>query len=259
MPNKFYTEALATYSGISIENLIHANYRSKKNTENARNFVFRARDDKGNQGKPLYWSTKPWYLWKNSFFIHGACKVCDDVFGRNADVVFMDAWLKQYSDDAQGHSFITVKNKELETFFQEKIQNSKIHLSPVEMGDIFKSQQGVIAKKTKNLSAHLYKLQQDGVRVTRRAVLADKNNYNEMRERIDLEWHVMQKSKSKWKELKDKKQEEVFFNDLREIDIAIQTVERKEKIREKMNKLKRNPFKTIQNILMHQFKKIYRK
>ena len=256
LPNKFYTEALAAYSGIRPKDIVYANYRSKEGIEHAGNFRFYAQDKDGNRGTPLPWDTKPWYLWKNSFFIHGACKVCDDVFGRNADAVFMDAWLPQYSSDSRGHSLVVTKNKELDTFIAENIFHKNVSLTPEPIDNILHSQRGVIDKKSKILSANLYKLQSEGVRLNPRHIKADKKHYYAMKERIDLDWKIMHFSKIHWKKLKSTKQETNFFTDLSDIDTMIHKVVKKEQLTQKIQKLKQNPLKTISNVLMHQLHKL---
>lgn len=256
LPNRFYTEALASYSGISPATLASANYRSKEGTLNARNFIFHASDIHGNKGQSLSWDTKPWHLWKNSFFIHGACKICDDVFGKHADVVFMDAWLKHYSDDPKGHSLIVSKNKDLDTFITDKIQNGDVYLTPEPIDNILLSQKNVITKKTRNLSAHLYKLSQEGFRITPRRVAPDKNHYEMIKERINLEWKILNTSKERWKKLKDEGHEATFFTTIDDLNTKIHTLEAKEKRAQKLQKFTKNPLRILTNVLKHQLSKI---
>lgn len=256
LPNKSYTEALSAYSGIDQNELAYVNYRSKSGTKNARDFVFYAEDSFGKRGKELYWSTKPWFLWKNSFFIHGACKICDDVFGRNADAVFMDAWLDRYSNDPAGHSMLVVKNPTIEILLESAVARNDITLKPESIEEILKSQQGVITKKTQILSANLYKLQKQSYRIAPRSVQPNKKYYKIHQHRIDLEWSILESSKERWRKTLLDGTQKYFFDKISDLEKQILHVEQRIKRKNQIAKLCNNPFQTIKNTFMHQLNKL---
>jgi coenzyme F420-reducing hydrogenase beta subunit len=256
LPNRFYTEALASYSGIDSNDLSYVNYRSKSGTKNARDYVFYAEDFSGNHGRELFWSTKPWFLWKNSFFIHGACKICDDVFGRNADAVFMDAWLDRYSDDPSGHSMIVVKHPEIQTLLSASVARNNIVLIPEPIEEILQSQKGVITKKTELLSANLYKLQTQHYRIAPRSVEPDPIYYKKYQYRVDLEWSMLKTSKQRWREMLSEGTTKYFFDKIFDLEKKIVRVEQRIKYQHKIAKLWNNPFQTLRNTLIHQLTKL---
>lgn len=256
LPNRFYTEALAAFSGIDLDNLSYVNYRSKAGTQNARDFVFYAKDSAGDRGKELFWSTKPWFLWKNSFFIHGACKICDDVFGRNADTVFMDAWLERYSNNPAGHSMLVVKNPEINTLLTESAKSNSIVLIPETIEDILKSQDGVINKKTEILSANLYKLQAQSYKISPRMISPNQKFYKKYKECIEMEWTILQNSKQRWKAISPITEKKYFFDKIADLEKLILHVERRIKRKNQILKICTSPLQTIKNIFFHQWKKL---
>lgn len=255
LPNKQYTEALANFSGISTDKLKSVNYRIKENTLNARNFSFRAISQDFTIGKDISWNSKPWILWKNSFFIHGACRVCDDVFGKNSDAVFMDAWINKYSDNPKGHSFFTTKNLDIENYIKEKIELNQIELESISIDDVFKSQDAVIRKKREKLTANLYKKQLDGIDYLKRDIKSSKENYKKYKRRVDLEYFILSESKKRYLDLKNNNSEMKFFESIEDIEKKITKLEKAEIIKLKIDKLTNNPFKTLKNIINYQLNK----
>ena len=119
LPNAAYTELLSGCAGLNEDEIGTVDYRNKENTTSASNFVFVPEDKSGKKGRPLYWIEQPSYLWENSFFIHTACKFCDDLYGRTADAVFMDAWLPGISQKPEGHSLVVIRDPEIDAVFQQ--------------------------------------------------------------------------------------------------------------------------------------------
>ena len=259
LPNRFYTEALASYSGVPVNDLQTVNFRLKEDTQSASNYIFKAFDTSKKAGKPLYWISQPSYLWENSFFVHGACKFCDDVFGRTADAIFMDAWLPRYSSDPKGHSFIVVKNEIIDTHMKAMNQMGKCNLESVNINDILQSQHNQIVKKTEILSAHLYMAQQNGIRVTKRNIQPDKQWFKFWKKDITLQWETMISSKIIWKTLKDKNSEASFFDNIETLNAKIQKRKRSKYVRQGLQKLLKAPHKTFIRVISHQINRLINK
>lgn len=256
LPNRFYTESLASYSGVPVEELKTVEYRGKESTSSASNFVFKAFNMSGESGKPLHWVTQPSYLWENSFFIHGACKFCDDVFGRTADAIFMDAWLPQYASDPKGHSFVVVKNTNIDTIVREKAASGICSVDPISIDDVMQSQHSQIVKKTEILAGHLHMAQEKGIRITKRAVEPSKQHYKRWKKDIDLQWETMNLSKVIWQQLKEKGNEAMFFDNIEPLEKKIAWRKKMRYLKQGFIKIGRSPHKTIGRILRHQVNRL---
>lgn len=256
LPNRFYTESLAEYSGVSIDELKTVKYRGKEKTLSASNFVFKAFKTSGESGKPLYWMTQPSYLWENSFFIHGACKFCDDVFGRTADAIFMDAWLPQYASDPKGHSFVVVKDIDIDKLVREKAASGLCNAETISIDSIVKSQYDQIEKKTEMLSGHLYMAKKNGMRITKRTVEPSKQHYKHWEKDINLQWETMNQSKLIWKQLKSNGSETTFFENIAPIEKKIARRKKIKYLKQGLLKMGRSPHKTLVRIVDYQVKKL---
>lgn len=57
-------------------------------------------------------------IWGRCYFTPMGCLCCDDVFGVEADAVFMDAWLPGYSEDTKGWSLCATRSPELDAMIE---------------------------------------------------------------------------------------------------------------------------------------------
>lgn len=256
LPNAAYTELLSSCSGLNESDLGTVDYRNKENTTSASNYVFVPEDKSGNKGQPLYWVEQPSYLWENSFFIHTACRFCDDLYGRTADAVFMDAWLPGISQKPEGHSLVVIRDPEIDAVFQQGKAAGLCEISPVSIDDVLTSQRTQIIKKTEMLSAHLYKAEREGIRVTPRAVSPSSQMYTKYAPDIELQWQTRIQSKELWTELKKQGKQSQFFDYAKPIMKKIEKRRRAVYLKQALAKLTRNPFKTFSRVLRHQIGRI---
>jgi len=81
------------------------------------------------------------------FFSNKACEFCDDHFAEEADVVLMDAWLPQYSQDWRGTNFLIVRNSEIEKVLKAGADQGDLFIKTVTVEDIIKSQRAPVYRK----------------------------------------------------------------------------------------------------------------
>jgi len=255
LPNAAYTEVLAQCSGVKKSSLVTVDYRNKAGTTSASNYVFLPTNKAGESGRPLYWVGEPSYLWENSFFIHGACKFCDDLFGRSSDAAFMDAWLPEYTTDTQGHSLILVRNTSINDAFSRGAAAGSCQIKPVPVADIINSQSTQITKKTEMLSANLYFAKQNGLRITDRAIPPSKTMFKRWKKDISLQWHTMKESKRIWAELKSQGEEQFFFTETAALHRKISVRRNLLYIQQGVRKLVNNPLGTVRNVFLHQLRR----
>lgn len=197
LPNRFYTEYLASLSGISPDSLATANYRLKEGTGRAGNYKFQAISKNGRTGMAIPFS-KISDIWRNGFFQVNSCNYCDDVFAEIADAAFMDAWLPRYAKDTRGHSLIVVRHPDLLQLLTEGAQTGSCHIEPIPLPAVIDSQKGVIDIKRKLLGARLYAADLHGQKKPNKRFPPDGDNYRRHRSTLKAHLAVQQASKTLW-------------------------------------------------------------
>jgi len=75
------------------------------------------------------------------FFWPKRCIVCNDKLCQFADIVFMDAWLPEFSQHRTGFSLIVVRSKKGEDFISKAVEKEVVKLQPMSIEAVLKSQQ----------------------------------------------------------------------------------------------------------------------
>lgn len=203
MPNRFYTEYLASISGVSIGSLASAQYRLKEDTGLASNYKFQAIARDGRSGSTIPW-TKISNIWADGYFQVNACNYCDDVFAEVADVAFMDAWLPQYAHDPRGHSLVVVRHPALLPIFDEGTRSGSCHLESIPIALVTESQKGVIENKRNLLSARLFAAALHNRKTPPKRYPPDADIYRRHHRKIDAHFTIQQTSKGQWPKLGSK-------------------------------------------------------
>jgi len=203
LPNRFYTEYLASLSGVAREALVTAQYRLKEETGHAGNYKFQAVAKNGRSGVAI-----PFFkisnIWNDGYFQVNACNYCDDVFAEVADAVFMDAWLPQYVRDTRGHSLLVVRHRNLLPLLTEGVDTGSCYLESLPIALITESQRGVIENKRTMLRGRLFAAGRHRKSVPITRYPADSEIYRRYRRKIEAHYSVQQVSKIQWPKLGDK-------------------------------------------------------
>jgi len=155
--SKAYTNYLASLAGTD-DRIEGVRYRGKDSAHPANNFFFGLKDSSGTERR-VYWREGASLAWNNHWFTLPACNYCDDVFAETADAVLMDAWLPNYDKDYRGTSLLLSRCSAIDTMLLEGCTRKELVLAPIPIADIVNAQDGVIKKKTSDLSYRLYKRQ----------------------------------------------------------------------------------------------------
>ncbi|MHB9024889.1 MAG: Coenzyme F420 hydrogenase/dehydrogenase, beta subunit C-terminal domain [Armatimonadota bacterium] len=94
--------------------------------------------------------------WATGQFTPRACLFCDDIFAEIADIVFMDAWIPPYLQDARGTNLVLTRSKLAQQCIAVGVERGQIAMEPVTTDQIIASQQGVIQNKRCVLSYRLW-------------------------------------------------------------------------------------------------------
>lgn len=108
MKSKYYTEFLLDLADVNKEDVI-INYRYKSPDHAAGDFAFEAKTEQKCQ-RFFFWE-KISDIWMSDMFKLSSCFDCSDLYAEAADIVFMDAWLPEYSQIPHGHSFVLSRSR----------------------------------------------------------------------------------------------------------------------------------------------------
>lgn len=92
------------------------------------------------------------YVFWNRAFQQEACMLCDDIYARCADIVFMDAWLPGYREAPEGASLVLTRSALSEALLQEACGE---HLQPVAPAQVLAAQERLRARAGAPLRARL--------------------------------------------------------------------------------------------------------
>ena len=154
LKSKHFTEYISALSGIKPP-LQNVHYRGKSPEKPASNFYFSCTNKEGDTGK-IFWDEGVAEAWGNRWFTSNACNYCDDVFAECADVIFMDAWLPEYSGDYKGTSLVIVRSAQMQNIIVDRIKSEEINLNMIPVQEVIESQTGGIEEKRNNLAYRLY-------------------------------------------------------------------------------------------------------
>jgi coenzyme F420-reducing hydrogenase beta subunit len=91
--------------------------------------------------------------WSSGEFKPRSCDFCDDVFAELAEVVFMDAWLPEYTSDLSGTNLVLTRSHRADELIQQGIDRRQLDIEPISIDRVIQSQQGALHQK-RNLLAH---------------------------------------------------------------------------------------------------------
>jgi len=150
-----YTDLLAYLAGLGQAPLAEAQYRVKAGARQANDFIFRARSEEGQWGRPLPFNHSPVHqVWSNWLLMPPGCFACADLFGGAAEATFMDAWLPEYLDDTGGNSIVIARSARIERLLHEEERAGRVALSPLEEARVLASQAGALRRKRQSAWHH---------------------------------------------------------------------------------------------------------
>jgi coenzyme F420 hydrogenase subunit beta len=96
--------------------------------------------DDGSEEFIPYASSHYWGMVFQRFFWPKNCMVCDDKLCQLADIIFMDAWLPDFSSDKIGTSLVIVRSKRGEALITKAMKHKVVELQAISIKSIMKSQ-----------------------------------------------------------------------------------------------------------------------
>lgn len=154
LKSRKYAEYVASLAGVG-EPLSNVFFRGKRNDAPASDFHFYCRGTSGKEGT-ISWTEGVSKIWGERWFSLESCGYCDDIFAETADAGFMDAWLPEYVNDSRGTSLAIIRNPDLLELFQGN-GGGRLDVHPIDVGEVIRSQRGVVVNKRRVLSYRLSK------------------------------------------------------------------------------------------------------
>ena len=169
LKSKHFTDYASQLAGKKSK-LTKVNYRGKNPKQPASNYYLSFITENGEESR-INWLDGINQAWKDRWFTLNPCNFCDDIFAECADVTCMDAWLPEYSKNSEGTSLVLVRTNLIHDLIQ---RGDKIHLDPILIDRVVKSQAGILEIKRQQLSYRLYIDQHRGRKIPRKRVMLQK-------------------------------------------------------------------------------------
>jgi len=158
MKSKFYAEYCCALGGGDPTHLVSADFRVKDPSYPANNFGFQAQwIERGNVAltRKVFFSELAEVAWP-AYFTPTPCNYCDDIFAEVADVVFMDAWLPDYTNDRKGNSLVLCRSILARDLLTSGAQKGDLSVTSLDITAVIQSQKSVIRRKREELAHQLY-------------------------------------------------------------------------------------------------------
>jgi len=221
--SRSFAEYLCAACGGDLDNLLEVQFRLKDSARVANDFAFEFTWKSKEQivSRKMYWTEGIQGIWTHDYFKPNACNFCDDVFAETADVVFMDAWLPQYSQDYRGHSLVINRREAFKTLWDEGLASGEINLEPIAVASVIRSQAGQLHHKRELLAYRLCLAQSAGQSVPRKRVGPSVRLSIVDRRLVELKSDARSKSLTIWAQRQDLK---AFRWTLWRINLQIKTL-----------------------------------
>ncbi|MBN2071478.1 MAG: Coenzyme F420 hydrogenase/dehydrogenase, beta subunit C-terminal domain [Candidatus Krumholzibacteriota bacterium] len=157
LKSRLFTDYLVRASGIDENQACDVSFREKIiKPDGMFHFTFSCKSRSSRKGKILLHHFRDYhYAWDMGYFKINACNYCDDLFAEVADVVFMDAWLPEYTCEEAGTNIVLVRNDAINEILRNGIENGEVNLDNIPVSKVISSQSGGLSNKGKELAARL--------------------------------------------------------------------------------------------------------
>ncbi len=153
LASKFFAEYLVARGGGDPHCIQHFEFRRKSPNEPAKVSFSRCSFTAGEHENKRFGQVRFSFEWGGGYFKPKGCFYCDDVFAECADVTFMDAWFKPYSDSPEGNNLVLVRNLCIDKIYGD--DNLSCSLSPIDIHIVIHSQQRVVFLKRRRIAVYL--------------------------------------------------------------------------------------------------------
>jgi coenzyme F420-reducing hydrogenase beta subunit len=166
--SRCFAEYLVSNIGLESSKVNRLCFRSKHPARPASDFEMSAATREGKGGTARWSGGVYGETWLSGMFTPRACTLCDDIFAETADIVFMDAWLPEYTIDSRGTSLVLVRSRQALELIDQGQAVGELSLEPMPIGKVIASQAGVITAKRLGLRHRLWLASRKGLQLRKR-------------------------------------------------------------------------------------------
>lgn len=141
--SKFFTEYLASKTGIKANKFSKPEYRVKDATSIALDYGFSCIDE-GSKTTRFIKMREVGDMWGTGLFKANACDYCDDITTELADISLGDAWLEPFSSEGLGNSVIITRTNIAENLIHNGANKNDLTICAITANELLSAQQGNI-------------------------------------------------------------------------------------------------------------------
>jgi len=200
--SKFFVEYLAALGGIDPKKVTAVKFREKNINRSSNDYGIKLIWQENDQEKEttLFGTDGISRAWAHDYFKPSPCYFCDDIFAETADIVFMDAWLPQYTPDHRGHSLVINRQESFKSIWEMALGTSETNIEPVDIETVIRSQQGVLSTKREGLQFRLLLARKAGKKMLCKRVLPANSGNIILRRLWRLKQELSSLTYSVWRE-----------------------------------------------------------
>lgn len=185
--SRFFTEYLASKSGVTVENIQKPQFRIKDYNSTAGDYSFGCTDKHNKKENTIKMRTVG-DMWGTGMFKANACDFCDDVTTELADISLGDAWLSPFHKDGKGTNVIVTRSALAENLVTDGIKNKELTTEYLSLERFLASQYGSFNHRHTGLSVRIKQGMKNGLTVP------PKRFGNE---RVTIDFKIVQKLRMK--------------------------------------------------------------
>jgi coenzyme F420-reducing hydrogenase beta subunit len=164
LKSKFFAEYLIAACGVDPACVSEVDFRHKDPSRRADDYSLSLRyhtikgaEAKGSEASIATCSPETRRaIWTWDYFKPNACNYCDDVFAEVADVVCMDAWLPEITNDWRGTNLVIARSPRVLELLGRGIEQGALAMQEISIDQVIESQAGALTEKRKWLAHRLY-------------------------------------------------------------------------------------------------------
>lgn len=157
LKSRSYAEYLVRRAGTTLNAVQWFSFREKAPGRPANQFEMRLRTSDGCYAVP-----NAWVPYQCPQFALRSCDFCDDYLAETADVTFMGAWLRPYSEDHEGYSIAVVRSSGADQVFDAGMEAGEVCLSAIPAESVVQSEERLIRVQREMLARRLWLLDRVG-------------------------------------------------------------------------------------------------
>jgi coenzyme F420-reducing hydrogenase beta subunit len=154
--SRFFTEYLASKTGVLTENIDKPQFRIKDFKSTAGDYSFGCVNKADSKEHTIRMRTVG-DMWGTGMFKANACDFCDDVTTELADISLGDAWLPPFNKDGKGTNVVVTRSEVADKLIQNGIKEDKLNIEILPKDRFLTSQQGSFNHRHTGLSYRIEK------------------------------------------------------------------------------------------------------